>query len=476
MWFLFLALVPVCGQESLTLVHLTDVHVDPFYVTGSVTTSCYCETHESCPRFPPTCTMAHGGPGAGPYGDSEANCASPPALWGSAMSFLSASPLTSRARYVFFTGDFGSAGLSADCNSSAPDARDEIVGVVERGMTSARAALPLARTYGCLGNHDSSPGDYFGSEEEMSWLYGALADGAFGADLQGDTQALTSLRHGGWYTTNLTQTTALIALNTNYWGAFNPARGGPSGSATAALGEEQFTWLNATLASLRATSRSALVIGHIPPKEGSWLPGFYTRYRALLTQHHPVVLAAFFGHNHVDEFTIVRACVPSPPTPTPYPGPWIKTCGISWCSGGNLPVGDVWGRGFEPHSPHCPYLPPANGTAQGRIALCEGVCGGNSSCAGFTWYPDDGSPFGACCFRTATEEKPVNSNSSACCFEKVGGGGCGGSGGEGGAPPPCTSSLWPPPSRRVTLPPTLACGPTPWTLEHWPPWTPSPFG
>lgn len=451
---LLAALPALLAAQPVTLVHLTDFHVDPYYVEGSNAQSCYCETHESCPRFPASCGMAApGARAAGPFGNSEGNCATPPALWASAMGYLSASPVTAAAPLAFLTGDFGSAGLGAACGAPPlPTAREQILDVVTRGMAAARAALPAARVFGVLGNHDSAPGDYFGSSEEMQWLYAPLADGAFGADLAGDATALASLRASGWYTTNLTAATALIALNTNYWGSFNPAHTSNT-SAAALLGEAQFMWLEGTLTSLAASNRSALVIGHIPPGSGTWLPGAYSRYRQVLTRHRPVVLAEFYGHDHRDQITLVRSCAPpaggAPPPPpprarsshaplesgtrsplaleldaaaaaaAPYAGPWIKTCGIEWCSGGNLAVGDVWGRGTEPGAPHCPLLPAANGTEEGRVALCEGVCGGADACAGFTRYPSDGSAYGACCFRTSTRDKPVDPASTACCYEKV---------------------------------------------------------
>jgi hypothetical protein len=294
-------------------------------------------------------------------------------------------------------------------------------------MDTVRALFPRARVFAVLGNHDTSPGDYFGSSAEMQWLYASLgaASGPFGRDLAGDAAALASLQGFGWYTTTLTPQTALIALNTNYWTTLNPANSGNT-SAAGLLGEAQFVWLTATLEALAAANRSALVIGHIPPSPGAWHPPNFLRFRVLLTRF-PVVLAQFFGHNHLDEFILVRACSPTPPPPLPYPGPWVETRDIKWCSGGNLPVGDVWGRGTQPDAPHCPYVPASNGTAEGRVALCEGVCGNLTDCRGFTWYPDGGGGYGACCFRTSCDEKPPAPGSTAVCFEKEGGAGaCGG--------------------------------------------------
>ena len=410
----------IYSDSSTLLVHLTDVHVDPLYVPGSIAgDGCYCETHESCPRFPVSCTASSDpATAAGPFGNSDNNCATPPALWSSAMSFLESEVPAADASFVFITGDFGEAGLSTACGPPpAPTARQSILDVISFGMASARSTFPRARVFGVFGNHDTAPGDVFSSSIEMAWLYGPLGspDGAFGKDLANDTAALATLSGFGWYTTKLTDQTSLIALNTNYWTSLNPANTGNESDA-GKLGEAQFEFVSSTLAAIARANRSAVVIGHIPPS-AAWLPKLYTRYRAILTQF-PVVLAQYFGHEHLDEFVLVRACTPAPPPSNPYSGPWTETTGISWCSGVNLPVGDVWGQGTVPGSPHCPYVPASNGTAEGRISLCEGVCGNLSDCQGFTWYPSDGVN-GACCFRINCDEKPPSPNSTAECFEKA---------------------------------------------------------
>ena len=81
--------------------HLTDVHVDPWYVTGSDPTHCDCETYQTCPRVGPDCTTNGN---AGPFGNAEANCASPHSLYTSAISFMQHQD--SSPDFIFFTGDF----------------------------------------------------------------------------------------------------------------------------------------------------------------------------------------------------------------------------------------------------------------------------------------------------------------------------------------------------------------------------------
>lgn len=402
--------------------------------------------------MPATCGIAPSpADAAGPFGAALDDCATPLALWASAMEFVS----TLNLRIVLLTGDFGEAGASAPCSAASP-AQEQVLGIMDHALASVRAAAPQSLVYPVVGNHDSAPGDVFSSTEDMAWLFDKLANGTFSASFAGDADALATIRQGGWYSTPVTPSLSIVALNTNYFAATNPALTSPTSPAHL-LGLAQLSWLNATLESIAARGARAWVIGHHPPK-GAWVRGAFPAYRAVLSRFPGVVAASFFGHDHVDELTIVRSCsggsgssAVRPRTPAtlpsaaesaalprsalaaalddaPYAGPWKETRGIDWCSGGNLPVGDVWGQGLMSGAPHCPLVPAANGTLEGRVALCEAVCGAAEQCAGFTYYPAPpypaAAPYGACCMRTDVSQKPANASSAAFCVEKVGSNDC----------------------------------------------------
>ncbi len=54
--------------------HITDVHVDPWYTTGSDASKCYCETTAKCQVTGPHCNMTPGVPtAAAKWGNSEGN-------------------------------------------------------------------------------------------------------------------------------------------------------------------------------------------------------------------------------------------------------------------------------------------------------------------------------------------------------------------------------------------------------------------
>ena len=258
--------VPAALAAVVAIPHVTDVHIDPFYVRNAIADGCYCETHASCARMPASCVVTNDpGKAAGAFGMSEADCATPPALWDSALGFLEG--LNSAAPFTVFTGDFGEAGLSAACSPSGPTARENIVANIAKAMDGVRSAFAGVPVYGVLGNHDTAPGDVFDGTAEMAWLYSSLLD-SFGSSFAGDSPALASLLKGGWYST-LSPVAGLriVALNTNYFTVLNPLLSNRT-SAASLLGESQFAFLNASLAAAAARGERVLLLGHIPPSSG----------------------------------------------------------------------------------------------------------------------------------------------------------------------------------------------------------------
>jgi 3',5'-cyclic AMP phosphodiesterase CpdA len=396
--------------------HISDTHLDPYYVVDSFPDGgCYCETHIMCPRMPASCTSALPGTGAGPFGESEANCATPVALWDAALSFMTTQ--APAATLVFHTGDHGEAGLSTSCSPSSP-AQQQIIGILNRSMSDLRAAFPGALVFSVLGNHDGTPGDVFDAGPPEAWLYDNLTH-IFGSTFANDSSAIATLRTGGYYSTLVRPGLRVIALNTNYFATTNPLLANSS-SAASMMGRTQLQWVNATLATAASSDEAVVIIGHIPP-HGNWQPGLFSKYRAILTAYPLVVRAQFFGHSHVDETTIVRACSVSEDGGNATPV-YTVTRGVEWCSGKNIDVGNVFGAGLGGGGPWCPLLPGGT-TDEDGAHLCEGVCSARGACAGFTLYPNaSGLAGGAqCCFRSELSSMPHNASSVAVCYAKASG-------------------------------------------------------
>ena len=136
--------------------HVTDSHLDPYYEEGiPLGAGCYCESHAACARMPAACVPRVTG-GAGPFGEPQDNCATPVALWSAAVEFMAST--APGVRLVFHTGDFSEAGAAAACSSSSP-AQAQVLSLVNRSMSSLRAAFPNAAVFSVVANHDTVPGD-----------------------------------------------------------------------------------------------------------------------------------------------------------------------------------------------------------------------------------------------------------------------------------------------------------------------------
>ena len=122
---------------------------------------------------------------------------------------------TPEAPVVYFTGDFAEAGASAPCRGSAiTTAQRQILDVINSDWLALRARMPGAKLMGCLGNHDSAPGDVFYGTEEQGWQYKNLT-ALWGPDLQHDQASLATVLAGGYYSTRPLPGLTVIGLNVN---------------------------------------------------------------------------------------------------------------------------------------------------------------------------------------------------------------------------------------------------------------------
>lgn len=344
-----IVLLPLAAAAGRTrsVVHLTDVHVDPWFVAGSDAYDCYCETNAQCPRMGEECSQSLQDPAAftaaGYFGSAEGDCATPLTLYDSAMSFISSlvpslgSPTTNSVKpppqLVYYTGDFTEAGAPYACvnmNSSAGDtleAQQQVVNIITAGWNAARratsggknnATAADVRMFGTLGNHDLVPGDLAFGTEAMAWLYTKLAE-LWGPDLGWDEAALETLRIGGYYSVLAAPDLTVISLNTNYLVWMNSEMK-DKGSDAYGLGLGMLDWFEVELLKARDAGPHMRVhiLGHIMPADGTsaevygelWLPGFYKRFELAIQRAggSKLVKGMFWGHVHTDQWTISREC------------------------------------------------------------------------------------------------------------------------------------------------------------------------
>ncbi len=194
------------------------------------------------------------------WGNSEGNCATPEALYDSAMRQFTKQP----TEMVYFTGDFSEAGASYPCHGSRSNettAEDQIVDIMTQAWNAVKQAVPGVRIYGTLGNHDSAPGDVFTGTEDMAWLYTHIAH-LWADDLGNDVDALSTLTKGGYYAVRAASNLTIISLNTNYLSETNPQMKSNT-SAAFAMGKDMLNWFESELAKAKASSSAVHILGHI---------------------------------------------------------------------------------------------------------------------------------------------------------------------------------------------------------------------
>lgn len=245
------------------------------------------------------------------FGNAEADCESPQSLFASSLTH--AKNVKPGVPIVLFTGDFCAYMLETPCNNSAPildpgSSRFQIVDCITKSYADVKTAFPKALVLPSFGNHDTVVLEYapgksaaaFAGSETMKWLYGPMADlwarfDAIGCSNDRPNQpfscseAHATLLLGGYYASRLSfgaLNVTVLSLNTNYWSLeSNPAVADPKGEAYL-LGERMFNWAESELAGAAERGDKALILGHIPPYQGMWAPGFYQRWMNALEPHY----------------------------------------------------------------------------------------------------------------------------------------------------------------------------------------------
>lgn len=266
--------VVVPSVWSLSVWHFTDVHLDPQYVNGAALKGgCHGNVTNSTG-------------GAGPFGAPSGDCATPLALYESALAFAAAS---APADAVFFTGDFTVAGLTTS---------EEVKSTIKEVWRLLRAALPGVKVFGTLGNHDNAPNDDFPYPCD---IYEAISP-YVGEDL--DHFGRQTFRDGGHYLAKVSDGYYVVSLNTNYLTTLNPRV--TNGSDAWWQGAEQLNFLQLALEDAEETGDKIAILGHIPLT--GWDPTFVRRYQGLVADHRSVVVGQFYGHRHEDYVRLTREC------------------------------------------------------------------------------------------------------------------------------------------------------------------------
>jgi len=275
------------GKTPIKIVHYSDIHVDPFYETGSATN---CSYPMCCRNYSSAYAPGNNNSPAGANGDH--NCDTPKSL--EASMYEAISEIAPDAAFVLFTGDIVD---HAVWNTT------QAQNTIDINDAYSRMAALNTYVYGTAGNHEASPTNSFPTLKEgdssEQWVFDALSSDW--SQWIGATAAQVTKSFGAYSAKYPNGNIRIISINTNfyyvqnYWMYEDPMEIDPSG---------QFAWLVKELDAAEQNKENVYIIGHTPMGSSDAFHDGSNYFDQIVNRYSNTIAALFFGHTHVDQFEI----------------------------------------------------------------------------------------------------------------------------------------------------------------------------
>lgn len=296
---------PQVGSPQLTVLHLTDPHIDRYYAEGSPAD---CGLALCCRKDSPASLSSVT---AGPWG-AYADCDIPLKTLYTMLDHIN---FTLKPDLVLFTGDVPAHDMWASTRTENLYLLDLISDILKNYFPEA--------VFMAVGNHESAPLDSFPpasvtGNSSNDWLYQKLVT-TWGKWLPESTFA--TIRKGGFYSASAKKGLRVISINSNfgmrenYWLVLN---------YTDPM--DQLQWLINELQKAEDVGVKVLLITHFPPGFFKMLPVWSKNFYTIINRYENTVIAIFTGHTHYDEFQIIYDdSVEKRPTRVTYISPSITS-------------------------------------------------------------------------------------------------------------------------------------------------------
>ncbi|CAM0138790.1 unnamed protein product [Umbelopsis sp. WA50703] len=293
---------PTPSGRELTILHISDWHVDPLYEPGSDTV---------CDK--PICCRQE-------FTNYE-NITEPASLWGAYSCDTPISLLESMLEYIPSVADKFEFGiLTGDVPphevwSTLPYNKTQLIESSSYDLMHVHFDTPGlidTKLYPTIGNHEAAPTNLFPHNQSkipkdedkqylnLTWLYQTLSESWDGWLETETTQQV--VHNSGSYVAYPTDGLVLIGLNTmfcynlNWWNIENGGEKDPNGI---------FDWLIRHLQRAEDEGKRVWITGHIAPGDNTCLHDYSNYYYQIVERYAPHVIAGqFFGHTHRDELEI----------------------------------------------------------------------------------------------------------------------------------------------------------------------------
>ncbi|KAJ3177976.1 Endopolyphosphatase [Gaertneriomyces sp. JEL0708] len=356
-------------RESAKFLHITDMHLDPYYTTGApVSNSC----HE--PQRQPTTRKGRANDDrlAGPFGTPGSPCDSPLPLINETMRFIH-DILLPELSFVVWTGD----SARHDSDSKIPRKEDEIRllnSVAVRYIVSAASSggeVPDIPVIPNIGNNDIYPHNDLAftpgiPNDTLDYYVGLWSQFIPPSQIPG-------FRTHGSFAVDVNEHLIVASLNTMYLSNSNKLvgdclEGGPGNvpDEKRIAGDTVLSWLEQLLHSSSIGNKAVYIIGHVPPNQVNLYPTCYKRFASIMEKYVSTVKGQFYGHMNVDHhfFPITNPLKPKT-SETPLERPASYTLDVtaaripSWLTAYYKYLMEHYTalRGHQKAHPH--YQPPA---------------------------------------------------------------------------------------------------------------------
>ena len=264
--------------------HITDVHVDPYYDVGSPnncllgSTGMGCCRWDSIPKEPFQ--------KANKWGDY--NCDATRLLVNSTFHHI-IDVLNYTYDFVLFTGDIIHHHLLSETEHGNIKQMKEFFSIM-------KYYFPKTQIYPCLGNHDTFPIDQLAPPSIFSRFLMKYLNETWKLD----KDALKTLAYGGYYTQLIQPKWRIVAINSLYYDNHNKLIKETIDIAN------QFKWLNDTLLEAKKNNEVVYFIGHIAPKMGEATDYFTKNFKEIMKEYNDTIKYQFWGHEHKDRFFVYQ--------------------------------------------------------------------------------------------------------------------------------------------------------------------------
>lgn len=268
--------------ETITLLHLADIHFDALYSEG---------TPSEC-DMPLCCRSEYSGNGSARYwGDYECNI--PIRTLDLFLDFIQQN---FAPEIIAYSGD-------TIQHTVWDQPQNETLAIQRHLADSFSQFFPDAPSYFSIGNHDTSPTNlYYSKRPQIQELNQAYFDMWQPVSRFTDEQRLTYLK-GGYYTISVVPGLRILSYNSNYF---------PLDNFYSILNYDETDYpemqqfMEDTLSAARENSEKVIVLGH-HPSGGS---GMFTEYSHFITDIHArygdIIVLHLLGHSHSDWFALVK--------------------------------------------------------------------------------------------------------------------------------------------------------------------------